>query len=371
MAVFARGVSGMAPPLARALLLWCVASTTHARKGCQCSDLRLEEATESRVVIPRTFASRRLSAQLVLLKVPETGSSTATRLLEELGEALERPVWSSVDRAEFDAVVKDSGRDAPKWALGHRGWGGWLHAYFHGPSVDLVTTARLPADRLASSAEKRLLRAEPPDCARAAGVALKFWGIDARRGLDAARAASKFDTVILMERYNESLVAFALRHRLQLADVLPPLSKYHAGAEHGEKRAQARRACAAAVDLEASPELKIERAIYDGAAADLDATFAELRSAGVDVEALLKAFTGHLHAAMTTGADHKTKAMGRVDASAGLDTLIMNVCVRDCAVAALRRSVVLDYPGPEAPRPFAALALVNRSDGNLKTGRPD
>jgi hypothetical protein len=186
-----------------ALPLWCVAvlALATAKKSCRCSDLALDGGADRRVTIPASFASRRLSRQLVLLKVPETGSSTMSRLLEELAAGSRRPTWASTDRAEFDAVVRESARDAPKWALGHRGWGHWLHEYFDGPTVDLITTARDPMRRLASSAEKRLLRAEPADCGRAVGVALKFWGVDARRGLAAARSAAKFDTMILMERY--------------------------------------------------------------------------------------------------------------------------------------------------------------------------
>ena len=138
--------------------------------------------------------------------------------------------------------------------------------------------------------------------------------------------------------------------------MLPPLAKYHSRAEAGDVRLRATRDCERSVDADAI-ELRIEREIYAAAAARLDATFRELRAAGVDVAALLAAFEAHLALAMTAGADHKIKAMGRVDSAAGLDTLIMSDCVRKCAVDALDRAVRLAYPGPEAPRPFANRSL--------------
>ena len=84
---------------------------------------------------------------------------------------------------------------------------------------------------------------------------------------------------------------------------------------------------------------------------ELDTTLGELRERGVDVDALLAAFAEHLHAAMTSGARHVAKALGRPTSPAtGADTLIMSLCFRRCAIAALDRAVVLEYPGPEAPR---------------------
>ena len=107
--------------------------------------------------------------------------------------------------------------------------------------------------------------------------------------------------------------------------------------------------CAQALRL--SAELAVERAIHAAASARLDATLGELRERGVDVDALLAAFAEHLHAAMTSGARHVAKALGRPTSPAtGADTLIMSLCFRRCAIAALDRAVVLEYPGPEAPR---------------------
>ena len=207
--------------------------TAAARRDCRCEDLALARrpAPPRRVVVPAAFASRNLSSQVALLKVPETGSSTAANVFAELAAKFKRPAWVSMRPGEFERVVAAPARTAPKWALGHRGWGPWLRDHFDERVVDLATTARAPAARLASSAEKRLLRGEPADCERSAGVALKFWGVDAQKGPAAgARHFLKvFDDVVVTERYNESLVALALRRRLQLGDVLPPLAKYHGG----------------------------------------------------------------------------------------------------------------------------------------------
>ena len=65
-----------------------------------------------------------------------------------------------------------------------------------------------------------MFRGEPGDCAKSVPVALKFWGIDARKGLtSAANSMRKFDTVILMERYNESLAGW------DTGDVCSPFSR--------------------------------------------------------------------------------------------------------------------------------------------------
>ena len=211
--------------------------TAAARRDCRCEDLALARRAPvpRRVVVPAAFASRNLSSQVALLKVPETGSSTAANVFAELAAKFKRPAWVSMRPGEFERVVAAPARTAPKWALGHRGWGPWLRDHFDERVVDLATTARAPAARLASSAEKRLLRGEPADCERGAGVALKFWGVDAQKGPAAgARHFLKvFDDVVVTERYNESLVALALRRRLQLGDVLPPLAKYHGRAAGG------------------------------------------------------------------------------------------------------------------------------------------
>ena len=56
---------------------------------------------------------------------------------------------------------------------------------------------------------------------------------------------------------------------------------------------------------------------------------------------------------MTLGARHITKPGAHQKAATAADTLIMDVCVRRCAVDALNAAVRLDYVGPEAPRPYA------------------
>ena len=144
-------------------VVWCLAvGFVVARKPCKCSDLEVDgQGSVSRrsprevFVVPESFASRTLSRQVALLKVPETGSSTASKLMDELGAKLEMPVWMSMNKGEFERVVSEAPRNASKWALGHRGWGSWLREYFDHDLVDLMTTAREPMARLASSAEKR------------------------------------------------------------------------------------------------------------------------------------------------------------------------------------------------------------------------
>ena len=110
-----------------ALLVACaLASASKPARPCDCGALAGAGAAE-RHVVPPSFASRNLSAQVVLLKVPETGSSTAANLLAEIAAARSIPSWVSTKSGEFDRVVAAPGRTAPKWALGHRGWGAWLH----------------------------------------------------------------------------------------------------------------------------------------------------------------------------------------------------------------------------------------------------
>ena len=74
----------------------------------------------------------------------------------------------------FEGAVRAPGRPAPTGALEHRGWCPGLRVDFDELVVVLATTARAAAARLASGAERRLLRGVPADCWRNTGVALKF-----------------------------------------------------------------------------------------------------------------------------------------------------------------------------------------------------
>ena len=122
--------------------------TAAARRDCRCEDLALARRAPvpRRVVVPAAFASRNLSSQVALLKVPETGSSTAANVFAELAAKFKRPAWVSMRPGEFERVVAAPARTAPKWALGHRGWGPWLRDHFDERVVDLATTARAPAE---------------------------------------------------------------------------------------------------------------------------------------------------------------------------------------------------------------------------------
>ena len=116
--------------------------TAAARRDCRCEDLALARRAPvpRRVVVPAAFASRNLSSQVALLKVPETGSSTAANVFAELAAKFKRPAWVSMRPGEFERVVAAPARTAPKWALGHRGWGPWLRDHFDERVVDLATT---------------------------------------------------------------------------------------------------------------------------------------------------------------------------------------------------------------------------------------
>ena len=135
--------------------------TAAARRDCRCEDLALARRAPvpRRVVVPAAFASRNLSSQVALLKVPETGSSTAANVFAELAAKFKRPAWVSMRPGEFERVVAAPARTAPKWALGHRGWGPWLRDHFDERVVDLATTARAPAPR--TSGRRTRLHEEP------------------------------------------------------------------------------------------------------------------------------------------------------------------------------------------------------------------
>ena len=132
--------------------------TAAARRDCRCEDLALARRAPvpRRVVVPAAFASRNLSSQVALLKVPETGSSTAANVFAELAAKFKRPAWVSMRPGEFERVVAAPARTAPKWALGHRGWGPWLRDHFDERVVDLATTARAPAAPLPLTASGAL-----------------------------------------------------------------------------------------------------------------------------------------------------------------------------------------------------------------------
>lgn len=347
----ARDESTAAPMMRAAVAFGVLASARKDGRGCRCDDLAGPRTAPRVYDVPVGFRTHNLSSQVVLMKVPETGSSTASNLLVELAAKRQRPTWSTMGNDGFEDVVVNAPIDAPKWAIGHKPWGPWLARHFDPDVVDLVTTARDPGARLASWFEKRRLRGDGGACADGANVALKFWGLDASKSPEktAKAALDRFDEVIVTERYNESLVAFALRRRLQLGDVLPPLAKYHAPSSSSSGQQKTRDDATKACEKVPPRALASEKAVHDAASARLDATFDELRTAGVDVDALVETFRNYLDAAMTSGARHVYKTFGK-RAESGSDTLIMNACFRKCAILGLDRAVVLRYGGPPHPR---------------------
>ena len=317
----------------------------------------------------RVPSSKELSRQLVLIKIPETGSSTAALLLSEIAAKRGIPCWQHGGDLSFSAAIEKRPRSAPKWALAHRGWGPWVEEHFDRKARQVVTTTRAPLRRLYSRAEKRLLRGEPVECDKGTEVALRFWASDrdARKGLGLAKIAEsvvrKFEDVWVMERYNESLVAFALTHRLSLGAVLPPLAKYHGaregsaaghrggnGTTHdtagGVKKnsyyAKAKTTCDRD-KVEETRAFVLEAKVHEAAVSALDARLAKLEAAGVPVAQLVALFARHLHVAMTLGATNRDNSAHYGDARQSTTTLLMSDCARGCAAASLDANAVLDY----------------------------
>lgn len=362
-------VSGW-PGLALVLLVLAV----RAKQQCECEKIalpaKLSRASVQEFVIPASIPTRELPRQLVLLKVPETGSSTAANLLNEIADHVGVPAWLSGSKTEFDKVVATSAKSAPKWSLGHYPYGDWIATHFDDPV--LVTTARDPMARLASHTEKRAQRGEINcnranercSCDKGVGVAVKFWGVSGRNTLASAEetakaTAAKFDSIWITERYNESLVAFAVAHRLRLGDVLPPLAKYHKPHEHVSGESQPLRArIRAACEQQASKatDLELERRVYELASARLDDQLRALTVAGVEAYRLVSSFSEYLDATMSLGKSRKSSQKHNTTSRRYLNnaqtTLILDDCARRCIAGALNTKIRVVYDAPPAEKPL-------------------
>ena len=157
----------------------------------------------------------------------------------------------------------------------------------------VIGTARSPEARLRSWVSKHPKR----PCQQGASIALKFYGIAGsspgriRRKLF-QQIRERFKSWFVLERYNESLVAFALKHRLPLGDVLPPLSKYH-----GSSRYRDTPTCEGNAMRKL---LATEAAVHAHASRQLDETLAEFRRA-FDVDALGQDLRNALDGMMARG----------------------------------------------------------------------
>lgn len=331
-----------------------------ADKKCRCDAPEIVDALAA-VAPPAPLrlsvrGARPLSPQLVLIKIPETGSSTAAALLSELAAKRGIPCWQHGGALSFAAAVEKRPKGDPKWALAHRGWGPWVEAHFERKQRMVVTTARDPTKRLYSRGEKRVLRGEPVNCKEGADVAIRFWSADGKRGeglkKTAEAAVAKFEDVWVMERYNESLVAFALTHGLPLGDVVPPLAKYHDrdAPRNATKPAPSRQSAYAKArwtcerdKVEATRAFALETRVHAAAGAALDARIAKLESSGVAWRDLVALFSRHLHVAMTLGAQIRDNSAVFGDDRQSSSTLLMSACARGCAMRALDAAAVLDY----------------------------
>ena len=92
--------------------LYLVGVVTAAREeACNCSAVRLPNNAAQSIVVPRAL-TRELPSQLVLIKVPETGSSTAANMLTELSARRGVPAWSFA-ADDYARVVHTNERAAP------------------------------------------------------------------------------------------------------------------------------------------------------------------------------------------------------------------------------------------------------------------
>lgn len=184
-----------------------------------------------------------------------------------------------------------------QWSLGHYPYGDWVDTY---DNPLLITTTRAPLARLTSYAAKH-------HSCKGTSVALRFWG---SRSPDVI--LSRFDEIWITERYNESLVAFALRYRLRLGDVLPPLAKFH------RRTLEVR--CGMSTDLD------IEERVHERASRRLDERLAHVDSR------LVAVFSKYLDRAMSLGRTRVKDA-----------TLLMDDCARRCVADALNAAVRITY----------------------------
>ncbi|KAJ1455726.1 hypothetical protein M885DRAFT_616985 [Pelagophyceae sp. CCMP2097] len=267
-----------------------------------------------------------LPKALALVKVPETGSSTAANLLAELARKRNTTCFGV-------KLCGETAESEAAWSLGH------LRV---GKQQFLITTARDPVARMVSYTYKNgCSGSKPCDCAPAVGIALNYWGLRGERASDVERALAgdsktppRFDAIWVTERYNESLVVFALRHGLPLGDVLAPLSKVHVGTDQA-LQAKAMRACA-------HKRAGAEAAVVKFANAKLDADSAALVSAGVDVPKLVRAYEAHVEHYLQHGGTVKA-AQSTDDPLHSKATLSADGCVRKCAAKALDERVRIRY----------------------------
>lgn len=328
-----------------------------SKQSCDCKKIEVPDYSEAQeYLIPKSFSSRELPKQLVLVKVPETGSSTAANLLSLVADKVGAPTWQSGSKVDFERVISGPSKSSPKWSLGHYPYGEWVADHFDHPL--LVTTAREPLARVASHTEKRAQRGEIDcddlensasscSCEKGLGVAVKFWGVKQNDKLsldDMARAVvHKFDSIWITERYNESLVAFAVSHRLGLGDVMPPLAKYHRPHDQpvvGALSLRSRIHSVCADQARHAADVEIERRVYALASSKLDHQLKALTKAGIDANRLVKSFTDYLDIAMSLG---KTRPKYPVKNSTQQTTLLLDDCTRRCVADALNANVKLVY----------------------------
>ena len=70
-----------------------LASARKDGRGCRCDDLAGPRTAPRVYDVPVGFRTHNLSSQVVLMKVPETGSSTVSNLLVELAAKRQRPLF--------------------------------------------------------------------------------------------------------------------------------------------------------------------------------------------------------------------------------------------------------------------------------------
>ena len=328
--IIIRPLPALDSPVAMGRLHHILALATAAavKRDCVCDPPYSHSKT---IPVPSNLTAP-LPKQLVLIKVPETGSSTTAQLLADLAARRRIPcwvpgAWKDNTPLSFEDAVEKTGKHVEKWALAHRGAGDWVSENFNQAFV--IGTTRRPEARLTSWAAKHPKR----PCQQGASIGLKFYGIAGSSKTNASEALAqirqRFSSWFVLERYNESLVAFALRHRLPLGEVLPLLAKYHGGST----------ASALTCDAPGVRQLlDTEAAVHEHASQQLDETLAAFRHV-LDVDALLKAFENALDGMMARGRWRNNSETGR---GAGT-TLLIGDCARECAAQALDAQVRLRF----------------------------
>ena len=294
-----------------------VAAVPHQECSEACPRRKKKKIWTVTVPRPRKHKSF-LDSSLLLLKVPETGSSTAAHVLGRLAAEKGISCWGS-------PVCGNT--TTGRWSLGHRPW----EAATKGKKrhLHIVSTIRDPIDRIVSHSEKLIYNGENPcgdrfllstseirrrrdrkvggrkcTCEAGLSIACTFWSDAKRRCSESNLVANeklavdvmehKVDDLWVFERYNESLVLFALKHRLQLGDVFPFLSKYHVLDDAATKKRNLLTAkCSREVGTK--PILHFERHLHKLANEKLDDDIASFQAQDVDVPKLIAIFESHLH----------------------------------------------------------------------------